>query len=242
MKKHILSKENIHYGNLILINRDYKLKQNKKINLVEFSNDFNDIFLEEETMKMLHFVLDKINASSSIVPVSGYRTQEEQKRIFDSSMKDEGEEFTLKYVALPDTSEHQTGYAIDLGINMENIDFIRPSFPYNGICQKFREEAINYGFIERYHESKTNITKIAKEEWHFRYVGYPHSKIIKEKNFCLEEYILFLKDFLYKVNPLIYNNYEISYLPFGKLNEIELEYNATISGNNVDGFIITRKL
>ncbi len=73
--------------------------------------------------------------------------------------------------------------AIDLALNEGNIDFICPKFPYYGICQNFRNIAPKYGFIERYKDEKKAITKISKEEWHFRYVGYPHSKIITEKEY-----------------------------------------------------------
>ncbi len=241
MKKYLLDEENIHYGDLILINRDHKLKQDKPVDLVPFSEEFSDVLLERKTMNALHSVLKKIGAKDNIVPVSGYRTKEEQENIFNTSLEEDGEEFTLKYVALPDTSEHQSGYAIDLGLKMDNIDFIRPSFPYYGICQKYREESLKYGFIERYHESKTAITKISKEEWHFRYIGYPHSVIMKENNFCLEEYIDYLKKFKYKENPLEYDGYLISYLPLGVIDELETDDNTLISGNNVDGFILTRK-
>lgn len=239
--KYALNEENMHYGDLILINRDYKLKQNRPIDLVPFSKEFSSILLERKTMAALHFVLDKIGAKDDIVPVSGYRTKKEQEEIFNTSLKEDGEEFTLKYVALPDTSEHQSGYAIDLGLKMDNIDFIRPSFPYYGICNKYRREAVKYGFIERYHESKTAITKISKEEWHFRYVGYPHSEIINKNNFCLEEYIDYLKEFKYNKNPLTYKNYEISYIKLGEIDEIEIDDNTLVSGNNADGFIVTRK-
>ena len=147
-----------------------------------------------------------------------------------------------KFVALPNASEHQTGLAIDLALNKPNIDFICPSFPYNGICQEFRKIAPNFGFIERYKDEKKNITKIAKEEWHFRFVGYPHSKIITNKDLCLEEYIEYLKEYKY---PKFLNSYgyKISYIPYENQNEtIILQENQMISGNNVDGFILSERV
>ena len=82
-----------------------------------------------------------------------------------------GEEFTNQFVARPGHSEHQTGLAIDLGLKQPDIDFLRPYFPYKGICQTFRELSTDYGFIERYPAGKEAITGIAHEPWHFRYVG-----------------------------------------------------------------------
>ena len=175
------------------------------------------------------------------MPVSGYRTLEEQIDIYESSLKDNGEEFTKKFVALPNASEHQTGLAIDLALNEGKIDFICPSFPYHGICQEFRNVAPKFGFIERYKNDKKKITKISKEEWHFRYVGYPHSEIINNLDFCLEEYIDYIKTFTYPNNPLIYNEYKIFYVPYKDNHYIELNDDYLISGNNVDGFILTTK-
>ena len=188
MKKVKLNDENIHKGYLILINPDNLLKTNE-IKLISYSEKYKNIELDQVANSQLQKALKSINANDEIVPISGVRTFEEQKRLYTDSIIENGEEYTKKFVALPNASEHQTGLAIDLALNKPNIDFICPSFPYNGICQEFRKIAPNFGFIERYKDEKKNITKIAKEEWHFRFVGYPHSKIITNKDLCLEEYI-----------------------------------------------------
>lgn len=91
--------------------------------------------------------------------------------------------------ALPACSEHETGLAIDLAANAQDIDFICPEFPRSGICQKFREAAPYYGFVERYAKEKEPVTGISGEPWHFRYVGTPHSEIMARKGMCLEEYV-----------------------------------------------------
>lgn len=236
-KKHIFYKKDIYNGSLILVNKEHLLKELKE-DLESFTKHYPDILIDKKANHYLQLALKEIEAGDLIVPVSGYRTLEEQQKIFDDSLKENGEEFTYQYIALPNASEHQTGLAIDLALNQGEIDFIRPHFPYEGICQKFREIASKYGFIERYTEEKKEITAISAEEWHFRYVGYPHSEIIKQNDFCLEEYIKFLKK-----DKLKFQNYEISYIPFhGDKMEIELGFEDSISGNNVDGFIITRKL
>ena len=188
----------------------------------------------------------------SIALVSGYRSEREQTDIYESSLKENGAEFTAKFVALPNHSEHQTGLAIDLGLEKENIDFICPDFPYEGICEKFRAAAPQYGFIERYQMGKENITKIAPEPWHFRYVGFPHSAIISENNFAYEEYIEYLKQFSANGEHLKYDNgrtyFEIFYVQAKKAGstKIILPYHTDgaapayeISGNNIDGFVVT---
>ena len=241
MKKVKLNDENIHKGYLILINPDNLLKTNE-IKLISYSEKYKNIELDQVANSQLQKALKSINANDEIVPISGVRTFEEQKRLYTDSIIENGEEYTKKFVALPNASEHQTGLAIDLALNKPNIDFICPSFPYNGICQEFRKIAPNFGFIERYKDEKKNITKIAKEEWHFRFVGYPHSKIITNKDLCLEEYIEYLKEYKY---PKFLNSYgyKIAYSPYENQNEtIILQENQTISGNNVDGFILSERV
>ena len=80
-----------------------------------------------------------------------------------------------------------------------------------------------------------------RSEWHFRYVGYPHSRIIEDKGLCLEEYIDYLKQFIYPNRPLKYEQYSIFYIHYKDESIIELNKNFSISGNNVDGFILTIK-
>lgn len=242
MKKIILKKSDIHKGNLILVNQTYPLKGESSNPLEPFSSKYRHILLDKETNKWLQTILKAIQSNEKIVPVSGYRSLFEQTEIYISSIEENGLDFTKRYVAYPNTSEHQTGLAIDLGLNQENIDFIRPSFPYQGICQEFRLKMSQYGFIERYKRNKENITNISAEEWHFRYVGYPHSEIINQNNFCLEEYIDYLKQFNIS-NPLRFENYEIYYIAMEvQEKSFSILDNEEITGNNVDGFIVTKKL
>ena len=246
MKSVTLSREKIYIGNLVLVNALCRSAGGTGNNLAPAVPRFPDILMQRDAADALQFILDKISAQNDIVPVSGYRSAEEQRSIFDSSLKENGEEFTRKYVALPDHSEHQTGLAIDLGLNQEDIDFIRPDFPYEGICDEFRRTAPYYGFIERYAKGKESITGISHEPWHFRYVGRPHAEIIGENSFSLEEYITFIKSYNER-NRYIYHGKgstaaEVYYVPAsGEETEIALPDSLSyqISGNNMDGFIVT---
>ena len=124
-----------------------------------------------------------------IVPVSGWRSHAEQQALYADSVRDNGLEFTQKYVALPGCSEHETGLAIDVGEAREVIDFIRPAFPDTGVCAAFRRAAARYGFIERYPKGAQAVTGIGHEPWHFRYVGWPHAGLMAQRGVTLEEYI-----------------------------------------------------
>ncbi|WP_294464263.1 M15 family metallopeptidase [uncultured Anaerofustis sp.] len=246
MKRLCLDKNQVYSGELILVNGDNPIKKmisNKNISLVDKKSN---VYLNKTVDYMLKELLFEIGSRDEIIYVSGYRTLGEQIKIYNDSIVENGEFFTNKYVALSNHSEHQTGLAIDLARNDINIDFIRPDFPLDGIYKEFREKAPHYGFIERYLKDKENITKISAEPWHFRYVGFPHSEIISRNNFVLEEYIEYIKDFKYSKKPLTVKdknlNIEISYICCeNDKNWIAIPDNSpyTVSGNNIDGYILT---
>ena len=245
MKEVILRRKDIYKGDLILINKKHLIRIDEAEiirDLIEFDDNYNEHLLNKKVVKVLKEVLNTINSEEKIVPVSGFRTRKEQSDLYDSSIKENGLEFTEKFVARPDESEHQSGLAIDLGENKKDIDFICPEFPYYGVFNEFREVAAQNGFIERYKKDKENITRISQEPWHFRFIGFPHSVIIEEKGFALEEYHQFIRKYNSVDNSLKYKDYQILFVK--SIEEIQsiyieddLKYN--ISGNNIDGFIIT---
>mgnify|MGYP000891056636 CR=1 FL=1 len=172
-----------------------------------------------------------------------WRALEEQQAIWEDSLAENGLPFTQTYVAYPGHSEHQTGLAIDLGRRGASIDFIRPDFPYTGLCQTFRREMARYGLIQRYPAGKEEITGIGHEPWHFRYVGQPHAAIMEARGLTLEEYIAWLREFPYESCRYQEKNAIVSFLPGASDGPTILKRDSdlpcTISGNNVDGFIIT---
>lgn len=242
-----LNKSALYNGSLILVNSNNPIKKEfKRENLVAPFLKYEDILIAQMTSNILREALTAIDGYEEIIPVSGYRTLDEQVDIYNSSLIVNGEGFTKKYVAEPDCSEHQTGLAIDLAKKSNVVDFICPEFPYEGICQRFREVSIKYGFIERYKEEKKYITKISGEPWHFRYVGYPHSEVMMKNNLALEEYLEFIKQYKYGENPYAFKignrKILISYKEYIDENTtIELNNDELykVSGNNYDGFIIT---
>ncbi len=174
---------------LVLVNSQHAYSPDTKQDLIPVHESYPNILLEREAVQALSCIMEQIDGWRYIVPVSGWRSLEEQLEIYANSLRENGPEFTAKFVAMPGHSEHQTGLAIDLGLLQPEIDFIRPAFPYEGICQKFRELAPAYGFIERYPAGKESITGIAHEPWHFRYVDTPHSEVMAFKGLTLEEYL-----------------------------------------------------
>ena len=173
---------------------------------------------------------------------AGYRTVEYQQERYD----DEGH---LGTIALPGHSEHHTGLAIDIKIQQKNSsgyateDFnVEEQDWINANCAK-------YGFILRYSADKEELTGIKEESWHFRYVGVAHATYMANNNICLEEYINLLREeYHYGKAPLKVETdseeYTIYYIPASvEKTETNVYVPATghyeISGNNVDGFIVT---
>ena len=241
-----LKREKIFFGNLLLVNAQHPIRHADKGELTAVFPAFPDILMRSEAAAALQRLLDSVPASRDIVPVSGYRDAAEQTAIYEGSLRDNGKDFTNRFVARPGCSEHQTGLAIDLGLNREEIDFIRPDFPRGGICGVFRQAAGDFGFVERYLKGKEKLTGIAHEPWHFRYVGWPHSKIMAQGHLVLEEYLQMLRKWRQE-NPLLYRpktggSVAIYYLPaLNGETVVSLPPKAVcrISGDNVDGFIVT---
>ncbi len=117
----------------------------------------------------------------------GFRSYKLQKSIYSYALKNYGYYEASRYHALPGTSEHQTGLAIDLcckATNYENNFSILNTPEYAWLL----ENAHKYGWILRYPENKTHITGYGFEPWHFRYVGLELATYIKEQDITLEEY------------------------------------------------------
>lgn len=171
--------------------------------------------------------------------ISGHRTYAYQEMLYDRDLAQKSPEEAGKYVALPGGSEHHTGLAVDFEIrtSLGSQDFMGQD-EYGWL----NENAYRYGFVVRYQHEKRELTGIYDEPWHFRYVGLPHAYAMEAKDFCLEEYIDYLRQFQFGQTHLKIEadglEYEIYYLP-GDTVYVPAEGAYTISGNNVDGYIVT---
>ena len=243
-----LTKKDTVHGNLILVNSQFPLARLFDLKkMVSVTGGTPDIRMEETAANLLLDLLECTHCRDEITVVSGFRTQEEQESIWKDTLKKKGLVFTRKFVAVPGCSEHETGLAVDLAEKNKPVDLVCPSFPYNGIFQTFRNAAPRYGFVERYPAGKEDITGIGAEPWHFRYVGYPHSIIMENRNMVLEEYVLFLKEHTDFGNPYIYRtsgaDIEISYIPvaddYPMILAVPDDASYMISGTNEGGIILS---
>lgn len=175
---------------LQLINKNHPLKKNQEpphLVLASFSD--HDVYLQPEAAKQWERLVKALGLEAEIRLVDGYRTEKEQRYLWEYSLKENGLAYTKQYVALPGCSEHQMGLAIDVGLTkQEDDDLICPHFQDSAAADLFMQHMKDYGFILRYPADKQEITGISYEPWHFRYVGLPHSQVIAAQNWTLEEY------------------------------------------------------
>ncbi len=241
MRTLVLHREETAQGPLILVNAAHPLAPGYLPELTAADCRFPGIQLERQAAHLLTACVQAAGGQGAIVPVSGWRSREEQQAIWDGTWKAEGEAFTRRYVAPPGCSEHETGLAIDLAERAEHIDFIRPDFPDRGPCGVFRRLAARYGFLQRYRGEQEALTGIGAEPWHFRYVGAPHAQLMEEHGLCLEEYAAFLADGPKLCTLPNGRNVRVSRLPCpGERVEVQVpEGCCQVSGDNQGGFILT---
>ncbi|MCI5927462.1 MAG: M15 family metallopeptidase [Pseudoflavonifractor capillosus] len=235
-------------GPLVLVNQSHPLEREPDTTSLLPPDDRRPhILLDVRAGTVLNRFLSDLGCTGEIVPVSGYRSRAEQEAIFSDSLRDNGEDFTRSYVALPGCSEHQTGLAIDLGENRPDLDFIRPQFPDTGVFRTFRRRASEYGFILRYPEDKTSITGIQYEPWHFRYMGWPHARLMEREGLVLEEYHRLLEDYP-ECGPHLHfqeqgRSFEVYTVSRDNLEDLpsRLPKNTLCqwSGNNGSGVVVT---
>lgn len=244
-------------GHLILVNRQHPIREPLPADKLSDMDAYPALRartpgmrLEKSALARLYELLAACGGAADIMAVSGYRTAAEQTEIYESSLRDNGPQYTAAYVAWPGCSEHQTGLAVDVGLSRwsgDEPDFIAPDFPDHGVCLAFKRLASRYGFVQRYRAGKEHITGIACEPWHFRYVGEPHAAFMEREDLCLEQYIERLRRCSFDGERLIMEDerrrFEIYYVPCGDRNLTEVPIpncdDYRLSGDNAGGLIVT---
>lgn len=174
--------------NLIVVNRWNELPEDYSVELTELSNGQK---VDSRIYPYLQEMFDAARAEG-IYPIvrEGYRTAEEQQEILDDKIQtyinqgysqSRAEKTAKEWVALPGTSEHQLGIAVDI-----NADKSKCS--NEDVYGWLAENAYKYGFVLRYPPGKQKITGTSYEPWHYRYVGIEAAYEINERGICLEEY------------------------------------------------------
>ena len=182
---------------LTLVNFEHPLEKDfKPEELAEADNGYvADSRITDAAKKMIADA--RATEDIRIIALSGYRDYDYQQKLFDNKVHrlqkekgcsiDEAKKEAATVVAVPGTSEHQLGLALDL-VDARHIK-LNESQENTAAYQWLYEHCAEYGFIVRYPNGKTDITGIIYEPWHFRYVGVEAATFIMENNLTLEEYL-----------------------------------------------------
>ena len=167
---------------VVLVNSSHKVPDYYKVNLVTIQDQHRVSQVCLEPLRQM--LADCVNAGIEYTFNSAFRSIKEQEAILEYRTKEyEAKDMdsmdaymkARETVALPGTSEHHLGLAVDL-LGSDAVAW------FNAHCW-------DYGFIVRYASDKQHITGITDEPWHFRYVGTEVSLDMKDSGLCLEEYL-----------------------------------------------------
>lgn len=180
--------------NLILVNKCHTLPEGFRVELTKLRNGHA---IDSRAYPNLQEMMDDMRAGGlSPLICSSYRTTADQENLFSAqnqkylsqglSQKEAQAEAAL-LVALPGTSEHQTGLAVDIvDTSYQLLETDQENTP---VQIWLHQNAWQYGFILRYPRGKTEITGKSYEPWHYRYVGKDAAREIHQSGLCLEEYL-----------------------------------------------------
>ncbi|OBZ15705.1 hypothetical protein A8L34_28310 [Bacillus sp. FJAT-27264] len=229
----------IYQGELLLVNKDNPLHEasikSDIVKLSEHSELTQGYVLMDTKLRLSRSVaqafVEMVQAAEEdgvnrFLISSGYRDFAEQEALY----REKGSQIALP----PGRSEHNLGLSLDVGSSQAEMKRAPEG-------KWLKKNAWKYGFVLRYPEDKTAITGIQYEPWHFRYVGLPHSAIMQEKDMVLEQYLDYLREKKSFTAEAEGRTYEVTYYPVTDNVMIRIPVNQRyeISGNNVDGVIVT---
>ena len=175
-------------GQLMLVNGRHYLDENyKPENLAKFSMDYC-----YENQRAQSDVVDafmvmqqacKEQTDAQLMVNSAYRSYKDQIGTYKRNPKG--------YAARAGSSEHQTGFAIDVTSRQHPM---RWPFDKSEEGIWMREHCHEYGFILRYPKKQSQIFGFAYEPWHLRYVGKEVAKRIHDEDITFDEYYAYYLD------------------------------------------------
>ena len=179
--------------NLVLINKWNPMPEGFK---PETSTLPNGLLIDSRIYDPLMAMINDCKAAGlSPIICSAYRTFEKQTELFERKINkymnagytyDEAYAKASTIVAIPGTSEHNIGLAVDIcALDYQILDEAQENTPEQ---QWLMAHCHEYGFILRYPTNKTDLTGIIYEPWHYRYVGVEAATEIMSTGICLEEY------------------------------------------------------
>ncbi|MEE0715643.1 MAG: M15 family metallopeptidase [Eubacterium sp.] len=179
---------------LVLVNGKHKIKENYDITVTPIG--YTQAIDERCYDNLKNMINDCRNAGYNPVICSSHRSHEKQVLLFENKIKDFiGQGYTRKeakkkagtVVAIPGTSEHEIGLAVDI-VDVK-YQLLEENQEKTETQKWLMKNCWKYGFILRYPKDKQEITGVIYEPWHYRFVGKENAKMIMKNNLCLEEYL-----------------------------------------------------
>ncbi len=178
---------------ILLVNKNNIFNEDmlKDFQMIEYENyDGQTKYVESETFRHFEMLRAHLRVDGIEIDIDGaYRSLESQENLFLKFMNKYGIDYAEEIVAMPGTSEHHTGQAIDIVIKknnkwiIENDDLLKEEKIFDRIHKSLKY----FGFVLRYPKGKENITGYPYEPWHIRYIGEKEAMEIGD--LTLEEYL-----------------------------------------------------
>lgn len=180
--------------NMTLVNNEHPMQEGYVPEVAEIEQGLT---IDARVAEELNAMLAAARAEGiSLHVCSAYRSVDKQTQVFNSTVEDwmnQGADYwtayqnTCKEVALPGTSEHGLGLAVD--IVDDSYTELDERQADTAAAKWLQEHCTEYGFILRYPADKESTTGIIYEAWHYRYVGKEYAQKIKDSGLTLEEYL-----------------------------------------------------
>ena len=180
--------------NLLLVNPWNKIPEGYTVELASYNASHS---VDARIIDDLKDMMDAMKSEGlSPIVCSSFRTHEKQQSLFDRQVQaqkalglsdEEARKEAGKAVAVPGTSEHETGLAVDsVALSYQILDEKQEQTDEQKLLIK---NCYDYGFILRYPNGKSDITGIIYEPWHYRYVGKTVAAEIRDSGLTLEEWV-----------------------------------------------------
>ena len=130
------------------------------------------IMLQQTAAEKFEAMVEDAKADGvNLLPLSGFRSVDEQEGVFFDVKAERGENATTRaeVSAPPGYSEHHTGYAVDIGDGYFPDADLKDSFENTPAFKWLQENAGYYSFEMSF--PKDNPQNVSYEPWHWRFVG-----------------------------------------------------------------------
>ena len=180
--------------NLILVNADHPLPEDYTVTTATLTNGLqvdarilDDLDDMVKTARQQGVELLICSAYRDIAYQTGLYQKKVAEYLAAGESQQSAEAKAGTVVALPGTSEHNTGLAVD--IVTPEYQMLDDGYAETDAGQWLAAHAPEFGFILRYPNGKGDYTGIIFEPWHYRYVGRDYARTITDSGLCLEEWV-----------------------------------------------------